>query len=401
MFSVAVVVVATIMATAPARAQDAPSKPGTRVDWNPRPSLRVGDVARIDFRLKLQFDFRAFSPDQDATDGAFQLHRRRAAIEGVLFKRVDFQIERELREGGPWRDVFANARFDNTLELQAGKFKIPFGLEETTGSTDLDFLYRTVGTNALTPARDIGGMAHGRLGRLFEYEAGAFTHDGEAAIVEEFLLPGETEPQAGHALAARAVATPWGRGGGSRPRLGLAVTSSSVPEGLNSTSGRSVFGSRFFPRVYVRGRRTRLGAQAEWNPRSFGFRSEYIRVSEQRREQGLGNVDLSPFIGRSWYASATWMVAGKKTRGIEIGGRIEDVSFFSASQTGPAFRNPRAAHVLGNGERAWTAGATWYVNRWTKVQANAIREKFDDAQRTPVAGRTTFSSAVVRLQVVL
>ncbi len=95
--------VAAINAQAPPA--DPSDKPKTRIDWNPRPSLRIGDVARIDFRLKLQFDFRAFSPDQSTDDGTFQLHRRRAAIEGRLFKRVDFQIERELREGGPWRDV--------------------------------------------------------------------------------------------------------------------------------------------------------------------------------------------------------------------------------------------------------------------------------------------------------
>ena len=396
--------VAVISAQAPAA--DPPSKPETRVDWNPRPSLRIGDVARIDFRLKLQFDFRAFSPDQSTDDGTFKLHRRRAAIEGTLFKRVDFQIERELREHGPWRDVYANARIGNALEIQGGKFKMPFGLEETTGSMDLDFIYRTVGTNSFTPARDIGGMAHGRLGRTLEYEAGGFQHDGEDAISEEgFILPGEQQPQAGRAIAARVVATPWGRGGGARPRLGFAITSSTVPEGLNSVSGRSVFGSTFFPRLYVRGRRLRMGAQAEWNPGPFGFRSEYIEVSQDRTGQGLGDVDLSALIGRSWYASGTWIVTGGKKangiRGIEVGARFERAAFGSAAHDGPAFRNPRADNILGNTERAWTTGASWYVNRWFKVQANGIREMFEDAQRTPVSGHTMFWSGVLRLQAVL
>ena len=407
--------VAVITAQAPAGGS--PDKPKTRVDWNPRPSLRLGDVARIDFRLKLQFDFRAFSPDQSVDDGTFKLHRRRAAIDGTLFKRVDFQIERELRKGGPWRDVYANARIGNALEIQGGKFKMPFGLEETTGTMDLDFIYRTVGTNALTPARDIGGMAHGRLGRRLEYEAGAFRHDGEDPISEEgFLLPGEPQPQAGRAIAARVIATPWGRGGGARPRLGFAITSSAVPEGLNSFRGRSVFSSTFFHRVYVHGRRMRVGTQAEWNPGPFGFRSEYIEVIEDRSGQGLGNADLSALIGRSWYASATWVVTGeKKGNGIgprrpllqggigsiEVGTRFERTTFGSAAHTGPAFRNPRADNMLGNTERVWTTGTSWYVNRWFKVQANGIREMFEDAQRTPASGHTTFWSGVLRLQAVL
>ena len=389
-------------ARAQARQQESPEQPGTRVDWNPRPSLRIRNVARIDFRLKLQLDLRAFSPEQPRRDDAFRLHRRRAAVEGTVFRRIDFQVERELREGGPWRDVYADARLNRSLQVQAGKFKMPFGLEETTSSTDLDFIYRTVGTNALTPARDTGGMGHGRLGQ-FEYEAGVFTHDGEDAISEEgFLFPGEERAHAGHAIAGRVVATPWGRGGGSRPRLGLAVTESRVPEGLNGAMGRNVFGSMFFPRVYVRGRRVRVGAQAEWNPGRFGFRAEFIRVSEERRGQGLADIDLSPLLGRSWYMSATSMIAGRKNRqGFEVAGRLEYVTFGSASHEGPAFRNPRAEHLLGNGERVWTGGATWYMTRWTKVQINAIRESFEDAQRTPLAGRTTFSSAVARLQVVL
>jgi phosphate-selective porin OprO/OprP len=403
------------VASAQAPAGDPPDGPGTRVDWNPRPSLRIGDVARIDFRLKLQFDFRTFSPDQPEDDGTFVLHRRRAAIDGTLFKRVDFQIERELREGGPWRDVYANARLGNALEIQGGKFKMPFGLEETTSTMDLDFVYRTVGTNALTPARDIGGMAHGRLGRTLDYEAGVFRHDGEDALTEEgFLLPGELRPQAGRAFAARVVTTPWGRGGGSRPRLGVAATSSDVPEGLNGMTGRSVFRTKFFPRMYVRGRRVRIGAQAEWNPGPLGFRSEYIRVAEGRKSQGLGDVDLSTLIGRSWYASGTWVVTGEnKAGGIgprrpllqggigsnEIGARFDCTSFGSASHEGPAFRNPRADNVLGNTERVWTTGASWYVNRWFKVQANGIRETFTDTQRTPVAGHMSFWSGVARLQV--
>ena len=406
---------ATLSAQAPPA--DAPDTGKTRVDWNPRPSLRIGDVARIDFRLKLQLDFRGFSPDQAGDDGTFVLHRRRAAIEGTLFTRVDFQIERELREDGPWRDVYANVRIGDALEFRGGKFKIPFGLEETTGTMDLDFIYRTVGTNALTPARDIGGMAHGRLGRRLEYEAGVFRRGGEGAFSEKgFLFAGEEPYQIGPTVAGRVVATPWGRGGGARPRLGLAAVSSDLPEGLNGVSGRSVFGSRFFPRIYVRGRRLRVGAQAEWNPGPFGFRSEYLEVIDGRTDQGLGDGDLSALIGRSWYASGTWVVTGeKKANGIgprrpllqggigsiEVGTRFERVAFGSATHDGPAFRNPRADHVLGNTERVWTVGASWYVNRWFKVQANGIRETFDDPQRTPVSGFGTFWSGVLRLQAVL
>lgn len=389
-----------------------------RVDWDPRPSFRVGDDLRLDLRLKIQGDIRGFSPGQPIDDEGFHLHRRRAGIEGTLFERVTFQIERELRKRGPWRDVYANVEVAEAFEVRAGKFKMPFGLEQTTSTTDLDFVYRTLGSDALTPAREVGAMAHGRLGTRLEYEGGLFRNDGENARLTEpaFLLPGEVRAKRSRSVAARVVATPWGRGGGSRPRLGVALSSSSVPDGLNSLRGRSTYDSIFAPRVYVRGTRLRTGLEGEWNPGALGFRGEYIRVTQERLGQGLGNVDLSDYIGRSWYVSAAWVITGEEKPGgvrpqrtlfqdgfgaIEVATRFEALGFRSGSSEGPAFTNPRADRVAPNEARAWTVGLNWYPNRWVRFQGNAVRETFEDAQRTPVPGDSTFWSGVLRMQVVL
>jgi phosphate-selective porin OprO/OprP len=396
----------------------APSSAQARIDWDPRPSIRVGNDVRLDFRLKVQGDVRAFSPDQLADDGAFHLHRRRVGVEGTLFERVTFQIERELRRGGPWRDVYANVEVAEAFEVRAGKFKMPFGLEQTTSTTDLDFVNRTLGSDALTPAREIGVMAHGRAGRLLEYEAGVFRNDGENARLREpvFLLPGEVLTERSRSLAARVVTTPWGRGGGTRPRVGVALTSSTIPDGLNSLRGRSVFDTVFAPRMYVRGTRTRTGLEGEWNPGALGFRGEYIRVVEERVGQGLGDANLSDYIGRSWYVSAGWVITGEEKAGgvrprrslfrdgfgaIEVATRFEALGFRSASDEGPAFTNPRADHVTGNEARVWTAGVNWYPNRWVRLQGNAVREAFEDAERTPVPRERTFWSGILRMQVVL
>ena len=43
-------------------------------------------------------------------------------------------------------------------------------------------------------------------------------------------------------------------------------------------------------------------------------------------------------------------------------------------------------------------GLTWYLNRWLKVQGNAIRETFEDPARLPLTGTTTYWSYVSRLQ---
>ena len=389
-----------------------------RVDWDPRPSIRVGDDVRLDFRLKIQGDIRDFSPGQPIDDEGFHLHRRRAGVEGTLYKRVTFQIERELRKRGPWRDVFVNVEVVNALEVRAGKFKMPFGLEETTSTTDLDFVSRTLGSDALTPAREVGVMAHGRTGPHFEYEAGLFRNDGDNARLNGllFLLPGEVMTKSRRSVAARVIVTPWRRGGGSRPRIGAAITSSSSPDGLNSLRGRSTYDTLFAERVYVRGRRLRTAFEGEWDPGALGFRGEYIRVTEERLGQGLGDVDLSDYIGRAWYVSAAWVITGEEKAGgvrprrslfkngfgaIEVATRFEALGFRSGSTAGPAFTNPRSDHVAPNEARVWTAGVNWYLNRWVRLQGNAVRESFEDASRTPVPGDSTFWSGILRMQVVL
>jgi phosphate-selective porin len=84
-----------------------------------------------------------------------------------------------------------------------------------------------------------------------------------------------------------------------------------------------------------------------------------------------------------------------------VGTRLEELSFGSVAQEGPAFANPRAEHIAGNTARVWTTGVNWYPNRWVKVQANGIRERLRDELRTPVAGQQTYWSGVLRLQIVL
>ena len=55
-----------------------------------------------------------------------------------------------------WKDVYLNFKVIKKVQLQVGKFKIPFGLDETTGVSHNDFIYRSLGASYLAPARDTG-----------------------------------------------------------------------------------------------------------------------------------------------------------------------------------------------------------------------------------------------------
>lgn len=380
------------------------------------PSLRAGNMLRIDFRVKLHGDFRAFSPDLATDEGLFDPNRRRLGIEGNFLRHFEYQLESELREDNPWRDVFLNFRYFDNVQIQGGKFKIPFGLDELTSEMNLDFVYRSRIADDLAPGRDIGVTAHGRFfSRGLGYEVGVFRRAGE----HERFGP---NPGAGRTAAGRLMVRPFRPTGAPAALKELEVafdaTTGAITEGPYALRGRTVSGNPYFDGVYVNGRRVRVGVDLNWTPGPVSVRGEFLRVRDERRDQGLGaSADLPPLISQGWYASSTWAVTGEpEAEGIiepkrpifqggvgavELGARYERIGFGSSAKDEPPSRSPRAAHVLDAGEHVWTFGVNWYLNRWARIQVNAVREWLEDTDRSPIMGRTTFWTRVCRLQFVL
>jgi phosphate-selective porin len=197
--------------------------------------------------------------------------------------------------------------------------------------------------------------------------------------------------------------------------LGIAYTNSRVPEGLNSLRGEGVWGDDFFDRVYVKGRRQRVGLQFDWTPGPAGLKAEWMQSREQRKEQSNRDEDLSDYIGTAWYVSGTWFVTGEDKDSnvnprrplleggigaIELAVRYEELGFRSASTAGTPFANPRSEYLLPNSDKVWTFGVNWLTTQWTRVLLNAIHETFEDEARSPESGTTSFWSGLVRLNIV-
>jgi phosphate-selective porin OprO and OprP len=418
-------------AATPASAQDqSPVKKG--FVWNDRPSIVFGEDFNIEVRGRVQLDGRRYDPELN--EEKFDVRTVRFGLRGELSRHFDWEIEREvdhapdLEEGvekwrlGDWKDVYLNWSTFDAIRVKAGRFKMPFGLEQTIGVSDQDFAYRTLGSVKIAPGRDTGVMAYGELldGSLI-YEAGVFDDDGGNGELESerFVLEGQDLEDIGPSAAARVVGEPFRRlpvpNRLKGAELGIAFTTSQIPEGLNSLQGEEVWGYNFFERVYVKGRRQRLGLQFDWSPGPVGFRSEWMQSREERLGQSNRNEDLSDFVGTAWYTSATWLVTGEDKdsdvqprrslfRGgigaVEIGVRYDVLTFESVDKSGPDFTNPRSAHLTPNTDRTFTMGVNWLANRWVKVVANALRQTFDDENRTPLAGTTSYWSGLLRLQVV-
>jgi len=380
--------------------------------WDDHPSLYFGKSTHIDFRARIQTHVL----DSDAPIGdpsGFDVARRRVGVEGRIAGDVDFQIEREIGDDDPWKDVYADFRRFTSIRVQAGKFKLPFSLEENTGATNLDFVYRSRAATLLAPGRDRGAMVHGRVVQgLIQYELGVFDHDGDNARTNN-----PDRVFGDRTFAGRFGVQPF-RGTKTLLRdlhVAIALTDSDVPEGISALRGRTVLDSSFFPAyLWVRGSRRRAGVETRWRPGAFSVSSEYIRVSSERLGESVENTDLSPLIASGWYLSGTWLATGEQKsagadkprrpvlRGgfgaVELAGRVEALTFRSAARNGVPSTSPRSDVVLRNDDRATTVGLNWYPFRGIKIQGNLVRESISDPGRGPLPSKPAFWSRILRFQ---
>jgi phosphate-selective porin OprO/OprP len=409
------------------QAQDQPQDSGFRFVFNNRPSFRFGNKLRVDVRVKSQADIRAFSPDVETDEGEFDLQRVRFGLEGNFLNDFEYEIEREFRNeiGGrfarpvtnPWRDTFINFRRFGNFQVRAGKFKVPFSVDQLTSAQNLDFVLRSRVADELAPGRDVGVTLRGRFyERGLSYEAGIFRRDGEDENAEAV----DAESRGRRMYAARVTGMPLRLldvpAAFKTIEVGIAGTSSNIPEGLSGLRGRSALLETFFPRVYVRGTRFRLGTELTWTPGPFSLKGEFIHARDQRENQSIRETDLPELIARGWYVSGTWAITGEnKADGIEprrplfdggfgaieFAARYEQIRFGSSQHIGTPSRSPRASNILGNSDRVWTAGVNWYPNRFTKIQINGVHDRIEDLQRTPIADRANYWMGILRLQFVM
>jgi len=412
---------------------DGPKEPATPKAKTKKsgPVVKVGSVLSFEFKAKFQGDLhRSYEGAALQADlGTFDMPRQRIGVEGTFLTHLEFEVERDfaqktltateieeqLWQQTPWTDVFVNATYARRAQLQAGRFKIPFGRDELTSIAQNDFVYRSLGAEYLAPARDTGLMMHGRLfNRGLSYAIGAFAHDGDHARSKRI--------QGGDFTAAfRVTGTPFRSIARLKGlELGTAFTASDVsadsfrPNGLRSRTVMTQ--DTFFGSVYVAGRRNRWEGDLEWVAGPSSLRAEYTYVTDDRLDQGFSGEDLPDVRYRSWYVAGSRILTGeKKTRpirprtaflkggagAIEAAARYEEITEDSVGGASAPSRSPRAETIFPSGDRVLTLGVNWILNRWITIQTNVIREQVPDAARDPVPGGAPFWSTVLRVQFVL
>jgi len=221
----------------------------------------------------------------------------------------------------------------------------------------------------------------------------------------------------GPAVAGRVTVRPRGNarrsGALSDIELGVNATGGDVPAGRHSLRGRSTSKDVFFSPVFVQGHRLRVGGDLDWRPGPFGFRAEYLRADDARQHQGLMGDTPAPLRAQGWYVSGVWAVAGRAAHarandsfavrgldGLELAGRVEQLSFGTPGALAGEVWTPRADALSTVTDRAWTVGVTWTLNRIVRIQGNAVRESIVNRARGATTPRAGWSP-VARVQVEL
>ena len=282
----------------------------------------------LQFHGVLQVDSRTFFDDGgiNGNDG-FLIRRARPILQGTVFRDFDFLFVPDFAPStGPTIfDASVNYRYNPALQLQAGKFKSPIGLEQLQADVDTLFNERALPTD-LVPNRDVGFALHGDLyGGVVSYTAGIFTGVGDARNSSNvsfddskayegrlFLQPFR------NASVAALQGFGFGVSGSYQDLQGTNVVA------LPATTGGSLPGfvtdgqEQFFAYnpasnavVVAEGVHWRLSPQGYYYYGPFGFLGEYV-ISDQQ----VGRTVTRPFTSahldnRGWEVSGSWVLTGE------------------------------------------------------------------------------------------
>ena len=127
--------------------------------------------------------------------GSFRIRRAKTELTGWLWSKsltYELQLSWAGPEPGastqtPLEDLIVSwdASGKGTAVVSFGQFKVPFGRQEHTTSSKLQFVDRDILSNEFTRGRDVGVQLSGLLGGKLEYKVGAFNGNPASRINNE------------------------------------------------------------------------------------------------------------------------------------------------------------------------------------------------------------------------
>ncbi len=259
------------------------------------------------YKLKLrgyvQADSRFFV-DHGGGDDEFTIRRARLELRGTLAERYKFQLMPDFTEDGvSIEDALVDIEFAPWMELRAGKFKTPFGIERLQSSTALPFVERSLVDN-LVPSRDIGLRLGGKLGDgAYEYQLAVMNgvrdgSSGNGDLNDSVDVVGRVFAQP---FANKQYSILRGAGAGIAGTYGKEQGDEDDDE-LSSyrTAGRREFfeWENSGDGTIADGGHWRVSPQAKWYEGPVGVLGEYVLSSQQVSYDGT----------RAWVGNQAWQI---------------------------------------------------------------------------------------------
>lgn len=381
----------------------------------PRLSIDAGgfsaNSADTNFVLKLrggfQADTRFYPGNETPARDTFLFRRVRPIVEGTVYGKFDYRLMLDFASGvssstlnnGNLLDAYVNYRILPELQLQAGKFKEPVGLERLQSWQNLLFVERGLPT-LLVPNRDVGLQLQGDIGSgLFQYSAGVFngTEDGGSS---DFDTDSDKD------VAARLFAHPFKNSGLSAFKgLGLGVSGTwgqhqGALRNFSTLGQQPIFThitgagtNAARPNVTADGTLWRVSPQAYyyWGP--FGLFGEYVVSSHELRRDAGGPPLRRTVQHTAWQVAASWLLTGEQNSfrpvaprsnldpakggwgSLELAARVGELDL--DHDVFPLYANPATS---ASGLFSWGVGLNWKLNRNIKLSLDYERARLDAAK---------------------
>jgi phosphate-selective porin OprO/OprP len=329
----------------------------------------------------LQADARAFVRAGTST---FLVRRARPTLEGTVYKYFDYRITAELTQTPAALDVYANVRLTKELQLRAGRFKTPVGLERLQNDADLPFAERGLPSDLIAD-RDLGAMLHGDLlDGTVSYALGFFNGAGDGAS-------GDLDNNDKKEVDARLFVKPL------RPLaiealrdlgLGIAATRGTLtgPQPKYSSTGQQPIFS-YADNAWAAGTHRRLVPQAYWCVGPVAVLGEYARSTQivtngaasARVEHDAWQVSLSGFLTgeKASYGTVEPRSPLDPARGGF--GAVEIAARYGALEIDPSTFDLgfADANKAVRSAKEWAIGVNWHLARGYKLEVNYDRTKFE------------------------
>lgn len=379
-------------------------------------SMRSADTNFV-FRLRgiLQLDSRTYVDDGGIknNDGFF-LRRVRPAIEGTVFRDFDFNLKSDFGgSGAPTiRDAYLNYRYNPALQLRAGKFKVPVGLEQVQSDTSGFFIERSLVTD-LVPGRDLGVQWHGEVwpgdvadtrnlgwSGVFNYAVGVFNGVGDGRTSNNIDSDDEKSGAARiflHPFLRTNIKPLKGLGIGIAGSYGDQEGAAALPSGNGfATEGVQQFftyrtstsTSASATNVIANGTHWRLSPQLYYYHGPFGLLGEYV-ISSQQLRRTPAPATFATVHNTAWQVSGSYVLTGedasyksvipRKNFDPRAGGwgAFEVVARYSHlkvdDQAFPLFADPDTSAAQA---AAWGVGLNWYLNRNVRAAVDFFQTDF-------------------------